>query len=66
MPPKAAPTYLGRAELLHRGFDDPPSLADAAGTAEKELAPYRRVRDEIRDYLLALIPELTGLASRPR
>ncbi len=36
------------------GFDDPPRLAAGAATEEQRLAPYRRVRDEIREFVLGL------------
>jgi len=42
----------GDSKVLHRGFDDPPSMTKNAGTEEEELTVYRRVRDEIRDNIL--------------
>lgn len=45
------PVFLGRTKKIHRGFDDPPRLARNIQDPEKKLAPFRRVRDEIRDYL---------------
>ena len=36
------------------GFDDPPRLAAGAASEEQRLAPYRRVRDEIREFVLGL------------
>ena len=39
---------------IHRGFDDPPRLAAGATGEEEILAPYRKVRDEIRDFILTL------------
>ena len=42
---------------IHQGFDDPPKLAEHAQTEEEKLAPYRRVRDEIRDFVTTL-PDL--------
>ena len=36
------------------GFDDPPALARDAGTEEEHLAPYRRVRDEIAEFVRSL------------
>lgn len=52
------PTLPGAARRLHRGFDDPPALARGARTEEDALAPYRRVRDEIRDFIQALPTQL--------
>lgn len=48
---ETCPVFPARARVLHRGFDDPPRLAQGAGSAEEELACYRRVRDEIREFI---------------
>ncbi|MDO9514477.1 MAG: arsenate reductase ArsC [Syntrophales bacterium] len=48
------PVYLGKARVIHHGFDDPPTLARHARTEEERLDHYRRVRDEIRAYVLTL------------
>ncbi len=40
--------------VIHVGFDDPPRLAQDARTEEQALAPYRRVRDEIRAFIETL------------
>jgi arsenate reductase len=45
------PIFPGKAKMVHVGFDDPPRLAADAKTDEERLAPYRRVRDEIRKFL---------------
>lgn len=52
------PFFPGKAVIRHVGFDDPPKLA--AGLTEEEaiLTPYRRVRDEIRNWTQKLIQEL--------
>jgi len=39
-------------------FDDPPRLAAQAGTEEEALAHYRRVRDQIRQFVQKLPEEL--------
>lgn len=51
------PAFLGRAKVIHVGFDDPPRLARQATSAEEALGHYRRVRDEIRVFVERL-PEL--------
>jgi arsenate reductase (thioredoxin) len=52
---ETCPTWLrGRAKVLHVGFDDPPALARDARDEEEALAPYRRVRDEIRSLVARL------------
>ena len=45
------PVFSGNAAVIHKGFDDPPKLAEDAVTEEEKMAPYRRVRDEIRAYI---------------
>jgi arsenate reductase len=44
----------GRAKRVHVGFDDPPRLAKTAKSEEEALGHYRRVRDEIRDFVQTL------------
>ena len=58
------PFYPARTRLVHAGFDDPPALARAARTEEEAMAHYRRVRDEIRDFVAGL-PEALGPLSSP-
>ncbi len=48
------PVFPGGARTAHAGFDDPPRLARNAASQEEALAHYRRVRDEIREYVLSL------------
>lgn len=48
------PVFPGKTKVIHRGFDDPPKLAENAQTEEEELAAYRRVRDEIKRYVETL------------
>jgi arsenate reductase (thioredoxin) len=56
---EACPVFPGRTKVLHRGFDDPPKLAEAARNEAEALAHYRRVRDEIRAFVEQL-PEDSG------
>ncbi len=42
---------------VHHGLNDPPWLAKYANTEEEKLSHYRRVRDEIKEYVLTL-PQL--------
>ena len=53
------PVFPGKTRVVHVGFDDPPWLAVDALTEEERLAPFRRVRDEIRDFV-AELPERLG------
>ena len=48
------PVFAGDAVVIHHGFDDPPKLAQNAKSDEDRMAPYRRVRDEIRAYVETL------------
>lgn len=41
-------------ETVHHGFDDPPKLATQGESDEQKLDHYRRVRDEIRDFIAGL------------
>jgi len=52
------PAFLTKAKVVHVGFDDPPKLAKAAATEEEALDCYRRVRDEIRDFVRDRLPEM--------
>jgi arsenate reductase len=51
---ESCPLFPGSARALHQGFDDPPSLARNAASEEEALSHYRRVRDEIRSFVLTL------------
>ena len=51
---ESCPVFTGNARVIHQPFDDPPRLARNAATEEEGLDQYRRVRDEIRDYVAEL------------
>ncbi len=53
------PIFPGKTRVVHVGFDDPPRLAADAATEDEALAPYRRVRDEIRAFVETL-PDSLG------
>lgn len=48
------PFWPGRGHVVHRGFEDPPKLAAGAMSEAERLAPYRRVRDEIKAFIQTL------------
>jgi arsenate reductase (thioredoxin) len=48
---ESCPVFPGKAKVIHVAFDDPPRLAADARIEEERLAPYRRVRDEIRAFV---------------
>jgi arsenate reductase (thioredoxin) len=52
---ETCPMWLGeKARVVHVGFDDPPALAKTARSDEQAMAHYRRVRDEIKAFVLTL------------
>ena len=51
---ESCPVWPGATRCYHRRFDDPPRLAEGAATQAEALAPYRRVRDEIRAFVETL------------
>ncbi|MBN2038081.1 MAG: arsenate reductase ArsC [Chitinispirillaceae bacterium] len=51
---ETCPIFPGSAKRFHAGFDDPPRLAKDAKTEEEALYHYRRVRDEIRQFVANL------------
>jgi arsenate reductase (thioredoxin) len=63
---ETCPLFPGEAKVIHAGFDDPPRLAREETDPEKALGHYRRVRDEIREFIEALPESLsrTGAAGR--
>ena len=52
---ESCPVFSGKAKVIHVSFDDPPCLAANAKTESERLAPYRRVRDEIRTFVETLL-----------
>ncbi|MGF1571769.1 MAG: arsenate reductase ArsC [Sumerlaeia bacterium] len=48
------PVFPGTTTVIHRGFDDPPKLAEGAATEEEALNHYRRVRNQIHAWIQTL------------
>jgi len=48
---ETCPYFPGSAQVIHVGFDDPPKLAESMTDKENILGCYRRVRDEIRQFI---------------
>ncbi len=48
------PIFPGPTEVMHAGFPDP---AKATGSDEEIMAEFRRVRDDMRRQLIALLKE---------
>ncbi len=51
---ETCPFFRGKAKFIHKGFDDPPALAQNATGENEALAHYRRVRNEIRAFIEAI------------
>jgi len=51
---QTCPFFPAKTAVVHRGFDDPPRLAEHAKDEEEAMRHYRRVRDEIREYIETL------------
>ncbi len=56
---ETCPVFAGEAKVVFAGFDDPPKMAKEFDDEDRKLDCYRRVRDEIRDYVMSL-PEALG------
>ncbi len=57
---ESCPVFPGATILIHHGFDDPPALARDARDEEEALGHYRRVRDEIREFVETLPDALSS------
>ena len=57
---ESCPVFPGNTKVMHVGFDDPPRLAKDAATEEEALNHYRRVRDEIRQFVETLPESLNS------
>ncbi len=53
------PFFPAKTRVIHHGFDDPPKLAESAAGEEEALVHYRRVRDEIREFMYLLSEQLS-------
>jgi len=47
---KTCPLFPGEGTRMHKGFPDP---AAAEGSREERLAAFRKVRDELKNYILS-------------
>jgi len=56
---ESCPVFPGKVKRFHISFDDPPRLARNAKTEEEALSHYRRVRDEIREFVDSIPGVLT-------
>ena len=58
---ESCPLFLSKTKVVHVGFDDPPRMAGKVKTEEEKLDCYRRVRDEIRQFVEKLPDILLSL-----
>lgn len=56
---ETCPFFPGLCKRIHVGFDDPPKMAAAFQNPEEKLNCYRKVRDEIKKFVLSLPESLT-------
>ena len=49
------PYFPAKTKIIHHSFDDP---ADVEGDEETRVAAFRKIRDEIREYLPKFLNEL--------
>jgi arsenate reductase len=54
---ESCPFFPAKTKIMHQGFDDPPLLSIDAASEEAAMAHYRRVRDEIKEFVRSL-PEI--------
>lgn len=51
---ETCPVFHGNTNIIHRGFDDPPALAKNSENDSDALLHYRRVRDEIKEFIKSM------------
>ena len=51
---ETCPYFPAKTKVLHVGFEDPPALTKHLPDGEEKLNVYRRVRDEIRQFIETL------------
>ncbi len=54
---KSCPVFCGDTLYMHVPFDDPPLLSEGSGNEEDVMSHYRRIRDEIEEFVKNL-PDL--------
>jgi arsenate reductase len=57
------PVFVGAPRVVHIPFEDPPKLATKETDKQKAVDHYRRVRDEIRNFVAGLPDSLDSQAS---
>jgi len=57
---ESCPIFPGGSKIVHVGFDDPPKMAELLNNPQKKLDCYRKVKDQIKSYVLTLPQSLPG------
>ena len=60
---ESCPFFPGETVVVHRGFDNPPVLAEEESDETGKLSHYRRVRDQIKAFVETLPDALTERTS---
>lgn len=63
---ESCPFFPARTRLMHKGFEDPPRLAEGLNDEEEAMSHYRRVRDEIKAFVEELPEALAGDQEKER
>lgn len=58
---ETCPVFLGAAKQIHHSFEDPPP--SSAGSDEERMTVFRRVRDELRNWLRDFAAQTSSPAS---
>lgn len=59
---ESCPLFPAKTKVVHVGFEDPPALAKSAKSEEEALGCYRRVRDEIRSFIIKDLDRIKGFS----
>lgn len=51
---ESCPVFPGEGRMVHQSFQDPPAMAYGEVSEKEALDNYRKVRDEIRDFVKKL------------
>jgi arsenate reductase len=58
---ETCPFFPGNSKVVHVGFDDPPKLALEFDDEEEKLNCYRKVRDQIKEFVSKLPENLKNI-----
>ena len=51
---ETCPFFPAESKVIHVGFDDPPKMAEEVELEEEKLNCYRKVRDQIKEFVETL------------